>query len=112
MFHQIARCSQDAWIGIEILKRFLLFQAPGQHNRERSFVKLDSSPVWIAVDPKVLCEPAILLLSDSQVYQGSQRCLPVASRQYPASAIHHISSPNQVISPLILITLRLSPWNG
>src|SRR5665213_3687394 len=112
MFHQIARRSQDAGIRIEILKRFLLFQPPCQHNGEGDFIKLDSLPVWIAVDPKVLCESAVLLLSDSQVYQRSSRCFAVASRQHPTSAVHHVSSPNQMISSLVLVDFRLSPRNG
>lgn len=63
MADQIAGRFEHHRIGIEILKRPGLVQTPGENNGKGSLIQLDVTPVRFAVDPEILVETAILLLS-------------------------------------------------
>ncbi len=98
MADQIAGRFQHHRIRIEILERLGLMQTPGENNGKRSLIQLDAAPVRFAVDPEILVETAVLLLSPGQIDQGAKRDLGAAGSQQAAGAVAHVARPDQIVA--------------
>ena len=99
-------------IGVEVPEVPLAQQAPRQEDREGDLVELDPTPVRLAVDPEVLGKPAVVVLADGQVDQGTQRRLGVPRGEETRRRVDHVPRPDEVISPAVVVALRFSPRDG
>ena len=96
-------------IGVEVPEVAFAQQAPRQEDREGDLIELNPPPVRLAVDPEILGKPAVLVLADGQVDQGTQRRLGVPRGEEARGRIDHVPRPYEVISPTVVVALGLSP---
>ena len=111
MMDEIAGRFQHHRIGVEVLQRLGLVQAPGEKNGEGGLIQLGAAPVRFAVDPEILVKASILLLGTGQIDQGPQRHLRTAGREQASGTVAHVPRPDQMVAAQIVVARILAPRN-
>ncbi len=65
MAYEVACCPQDQGIRIEILQGVITAEPPREQNGIGHLVELDAAPVGLPVNPEILPEASMLVLTDA-----------------------------------------------
>ena len=109
--NQITRGARDQRPGIELPESVCLLQSPGEQNRHRHFIQLNSFPVSLAHNRTVLRQAAIGSLDTRQPDQRAQRRLRLPAGQQCRGGLHHVARPDQMIPAAVAVILRIAPRN-
>jgi len=96
----------------EISETLFAAKAPCEQNWKCGLIELNAAPVCIAIDPEVLCKSTVWMLRYSKIDQRAERRGCIAGGQQRRRTIDHVARPDQMITTLVVIAFRLSPWNS
>src|SRR5207244_8036646 len=68
-------------------------------------------PISGPIDPTILRKTAVRSLNGSQPDQRAQWCTHLAGGKERCGALHEIASPDQMITPQIVVALGFTPGN-